>query len=191
MVIDGLMLMLGKNMELLYLVGTIWSILLVTFAMCLDTRRPMSTKLKYKYRVKDDSIFRKIIKFKQKIYTQWDQTDQLKQMKDADILAEKKKSNTSLNLGTLKDTVLGAGAGALVGGVMGGLKKGETLKGGAMKGALLAVTATSIASALGNRKQKKENEFYNSRLEYAQRQALRREKKDWKNNMTNRDGYTY
>lgn len=53
-------------MELLYLVGTIWSILLVTFAMCLATRRPMSTKLKYKYRVKDDSIFRKIIKFKDK-----------------------------------------------------------------------------------------------------------------------------
>lgn len=53
-------------MELLYLVGTIWSILLITFAMCLDTRRPMSTKLKYKYRVKDDSIFRKIIKFKDK-----------------------------------------------------------------------------------------------------------------------------
>ena len=53
-------------MELLYLIGTIWSILLVTFVMCLDTRRPMSTKLKYKYRVKDDSIFRKIIKFKDK-----------------------------------------------------------------------------------------------------------------------------
>lgn len=53
-------------MGLLYLVGSIWSILLVTFALCLDTRRPMSTKLKYKYRVKDDSIFRKIIKFKDK-----------------------------------------------------------------------------------------------------------------------------
>ena len=53
-------------MELLYLVGTIWSILLVTFAMCLDTRRPMSKKLKYKYRVKKDSIFRKIIKFEDK-----------------------------------------------------------------------------------------------------------------------------
>mgnify|MGYP005755680549 FL=1 len=51
-------------MELLYLVGTIWSILLMTFAMCLDTRRPISSKLKYKYKVKDDSIFRKIIKFK-------------------------------------------------------------------------------------------------------------------------------
>lgn len=53
-------------MELLYLVGTIWSILLISFAMCLDTRRPISTKLKYKYKVKDDSIFRKIIKFKDK-----------------------------------------------------------------------------------------------------------------------------
>ncbi len=53
-------------MKLLYLVGTIWSILLISFAMCLDTRRPMSTKLKYKYKVKDDSIFRKIIKFKDK-----------------------------------------------------------------------------------------------------------------------------
>lgn len=53
-------------MELVYLVGTIWSILLITLAMCLDTRRPMSTKLKYKYRVKDDSIFRKIIKFNDK-----------------------------------------------------------------------------------------------------------------------------
>lgn len=51
---------------MLYLVGTIWSLLLLTFAMCFDTRRPMSTKLKYKYRVKDDSIFRKIIKFKDK-----------------------------------------------------------------------------------------------------------------------------
>lgn len=51
-------------MELVYLVGTTGSILLISFAMCLDTRRPISTKLKYKYRVKDNSIFRKIIKFK-------------------------------------------------------------------------------------------------------------------------------
>ena len=36
--------------------------------MCLDTRRPISTKLKFKYRVKDNSIFRKIIKFKDKKY---------------------------------------------------------------------------------------------------------------------------
>lgn len=53
-------------MVLLYLVGTLWLILLITLAMCFDTRSPMSTKLKYKYRVKDDSIFKKIIKFKDK-----------------------------------------------------------------------------------------------------------------------------
>lgn len=58
-------------MELLYLVGTIWSILLITFAMCFDTRRPISTKLKYRYRVKDDSIFRKIIRFKDKEHYPW------------------------------------------------------------------------------------------------------------------------
>ena len=49
---------------LLYLVGTIVALLLLALAMCYDTRRPMSTKLKYRYRVKDASIFRKIIKFK-------------------------------------------------------------------------------------------------------------------------------
>ena len=55
-------------MELICLTGMIWVILLVTFVMCLDTRRPISTKLKFKYRVKDNSIFRKIIKFKDKKY---------------------------------------------------------------------------------------------------------------------------
>ncbi len=54
--------------HILYLVGTIWSLLLLTLAMCFDNRRPMSTKLKYKYRVKDDSIFRKIIKCKDEKY---------------------------------------------------------------------------------------------------------------------------
>ena len=68
-----------------------------------------------------------MIKFKQKIYTQWDQTDQLKQMKDSDILAEKKRSNTSLNMDTLKKTALGAGVGALAGGVIGGIRKSGTL----------------------------------------------------------------
>ena len=132
-----------------------------------------------------------MIKFKQKVYTQWDQTDQLKQMKDSDILAEKKRSNTSLNVDTLKKTALGAGVGAMAGGVLGSLKKGGTFAGGARKGAILAGLGTGLVSAIQNRQQKKENNFYNDRLKYAQKQALRREKKDWKNNMTNRDGYTY
>ena len=41
-----------------------------------------------------------MVKFKQKVYTQWDQTDRLKQMKDSDILSEKKRSNTSMNMQT-------------------------------------------------------------------------------------------
>lgn len=41
-------------------------LLLMAFACQFDTRRPTSTRLKYKYRVKDNSILRKIIKFKDK-----------------------------------------------------------------------------------------------------------------------------
>ena len=49
---------------------TIFSVLtlMLTFAEFLDTRRPMSTNIKYKFRVKDDSVLRKIIKFKDKAY---------------------------------------------------------------------------------------------------------------------------
>ena len=42
--------------------------LMLTFAVHLDTRRPMSTHIKYKFRVKDDSVLRKIIKFKDRKY---------------------------------------------------------------------------------------------------------------------------
>ena len=48
----------------------------------------------------------------------------------------------------------------------------------------------SCGSPEGNKK-RKDRTFYNDRLEYAQRQARRREKKDWKENMTQREGYTY
>ena len=51
-------------MDLFLCVVYIWLILLITLSFCYDHRRPMSTKLIYKCRVKDNSIFRKIIKFK-------------------------------------------------------------------------------------------------------------------------------
>ena len=41
---------------------------MLAIAEHLDTRRPMSSHIKYKFRVKDDSILRKIIKFKDKYY---------------------------------------------------------------------------------------------------------------------------
>ena len=132
-----------------------------------------------------------MIRFRQKTYTKWDETDTLKAMKDSDILAEKKRSNGSINMGIARDAAIGAGVGMTAGAIRGAFKKGMTMKSGAKGGALLVGAGTAAISALRNRDKKKENDFYNSRLEYAQRQALRRERKDWKNNMTNREGYTY
>lgn len=131
-----------------------------------------------------------MIKFKQKEYTKWDETDQLKQMKDSDILAEKKKKNPSRISGALK----GGAGGAILGGTLGaisGMKSGNILS-GLSKGAGIGSGIGALGGAvfIGNKK-RAENEFYNDRLEYAKRHARRREKKDWKQNMTQREGYTY
>ena len=138
-----------------------------------------------------------MIVFKEKQYTRWDDTDALKKMRDSDILAERKKS------GTLGDTATKMGLGAAVGGTVGsviggvaGLKKGgkgfiKGAKGGAIAGSLLAGGAAGTAAAIGNSKKQSDINFYNRRLEYAKRQAGRREKADWKSNMTQREGYTY
>lgn len=53
-------------MTVLYVFITNILLLMMSFACNFDTRRPASERLKYKFRVKDDSIFRKIIKFKDK-----------------------------------------------------------------------------------------------------------------------------
>ena len=138
-----------------------------------------------------------MIVFKTKQYTRWDDTDALKRMRDSDILAEKKKS------GTLGDTAtkmgMGAAVGATLGSVVGGiagLKRGGKgfiagAKGGAVAGSLLAGGAAGTAAAVANSKKQKDINFYNNRLEYAKKQSLRREKADWRQNMTQREGYTY
>lgn len=139
-----------------------------------------------------------MITFVQKQYTKWDQTDQLKQMKDSDILAEKKKSNASMNRKGMANTLLGGAIGTVGGAllgkkVMGGgkfLGKVGAVGGGLLGGAL-GSTIAGAGTYAAQSKKRSENEFYNDRLEYAKRQAVRREKKDWKNNMTNREGYTY
>lgn len=138
---------------------------------------------------------------KRKSFTKWDDTDNLKRMKDSDILAEEKKKQPgygSVMSGSLGGAAVG-GIGAATAGAISGLGK---------KGARIA-TAGSRASKLGKlgavggallmggkalkerNDQAQENNFYNKRLAYAQRQAVRREKKDWKSNMTQRDGYSY
>ena len=139
--------------------------------------------------------------FKRKSFTKYDETDNLKRMKDSDILAEQKKKAPgygSVVSNSLGGAVVGGVAGAAAGGLSGLMKRGARAatagsraakygKYGAVAGALL-----QGGKALKDRNdQAQENNFYNKRLAYAQRQAVRREKKDWKSNMTQRDGYSY
>lgn len=134
---------------------------------------------------------------KRKLFTKYDDTDNLKRMKDSDILAEKPKTAPGFG-----NVAVGALGGAALGGTLGATagafskrkpgqsilnKMGKSGKTGMILGGLVAG-----GMALHNRnKQAKDNEWYNNRLSFAQRQAKRREKKDWKTNMTQRDGYSY
>lgn len=134
---------------------------------------------------------------KRKLYTKYDDTDNLKRMKDSDILAEKPKQAPgygSVAAGALGGAALGGTVG-LVGGALSKAKPNTTWLGRAAKGGKTGAILGGLAVgglALHNRnKQSKENEWYNNRLQYAQRHARRREKKDWKTNMTQRDGYSY
>jgi hypothetical protein len=140
------------------------------------------------------------IYLKRKLYTQWDETDNLKRMKDSDILAEKKKTSPGYG-SVLSSTAGGAIAGATIGATALGIKHGiknksfqgalKGLKRGGKYGALIGGTIMAAGALKRRNKINDENKFYNDRLEYAQRQALRREHADWKANMTQREGYSY
>lgn len=144
------------------------------------------------------------IYLKRKLYTQWDETDNLKRMKDSDILAEKKKTGPGYG-SVLSSTAGGALAGATIGATALGIKHGikgiknKNVIGGALKGvkrggkwgAVIGGTALAVGALKRKHKADKENKFYNNRLEYAQRQALRREHADWSSNMLQREGYSY
>lgn len=140
-----------------------------------------------------------MIIFRPKIFSVYDDTDALKRMKDSDILSEeKRKSLSPVGVGTMAVTggaALGA-TGALGNALLrkkGGYfnNMGARLKAGGKKGAIIGAAAGLGAGLIMRGNQNKKNEFYNNRLEYAQRQAARREKKDWKNNMVNREEYSY
>jgi len=127
---------------------------------------------------------------KRKTFTKYDETDNLKRMKDSDILAEEKKKSPGYR-GVLRDAALGTAAGAALGGTLGALSKKGTVGGGAKAGAIIGGLAMTAAGLKKKHASDEENEFYNRRLEYAKRHARRRERIDWKTNMTQRDGYSY
>lgn len=90
---------------------------------------------------------------------------------------------------TREKTAIGAGLGAAAGMGLSLLTK-RNLTQGAKLGAALGGTAGVISGVASGRKQNKENQFFNDRLEYAQNKALKREKADWKNSINNREGYS-
>lgn len=139
------------------------------------------------------------MRIKRKLYTVYDDTDNLKRMKDADILAEKPRSS-SVNTGAVVGMT---GAGAALGGTLGSVGAAFTknkvagssftskVGRGGKTGLLIGGLAAGGLAAHKFKKQSDENKFYNNRLQYAQKQARRREKSDWKSNMTQREGYSY
>ena len=135
-------------------------------------------------------------------------TDRLKQMRDSDILAEQEKEKVSTTdavggLSAGKAAIGGAVAGGLISGIGRYMKGGKGFFNGrgAVKGALigggLALAHNAIKGITSGKKAREAEEynedvdFYNKRLREAKKQARRREAADWKNNMTNREGYTY
>ena len=140
-------------------------------------------------------------KLKRKVFTRYDETDALKRMKDSDILAEQKKSSPSL-MGPATQAVSGAATGAGVGALALGAKGlgnagsrwSSALKGvkkGGIAGAIIGGTIAGSMALSKRNKEANDTDFYNKRLDYAQRQARRREKADWNSNMTQREGYSY
>lgn len=145
-----------------------------------------------------------------KSFTKYDDTDNLKRMKDSDILAEKEKEVPGYSSSVLPKAVAGAaigatalgaanslrrglgkGYGSLRGGQTGWAAAGKGLKHGAIGGALIGATLLGASAAKKRSQERKDAEFYNDRLRYAQTQAKRREKVDWKQNMTQREGYSF
>lgn len=125
-----------------------------------------------------------MITFREKSYSRYDETDALKQMKDSDILAEKKKTTGSPEMSSaVKPAVGGAAVGALLG--------GNGFKARSKGAAIGAVVGAGLGLLNNYSKNKADNQFYNKRLNQAQRYARRREKIDWNQNMRNRTGYTY
>ena len=148
---------------------------------------------------------------KRRVFSKYDDTDALKRMKDSDILAEKPKGPETKGSHIAAATGAGIIGGAAIGGLgkaafgkraalqsTGFRKAGEAMRNtagrfgrGAKAGAIIGGSIMAIGALSKRSKEKANNEFYNDRLRYAQRQAVRREKADWKTNMTQREGYSY
>lgn len=153
--------------------------------------------------------FQEGYEYAQREFTKYDETDSLKRAKDSDILAEDEKKKPGVGkvvsagvAGGITGAAAGAGA-HVTSKIVRKHGKGEAkkiahkiAKNGGKKNVLIGagVGALALGAGAANKRSKEVEEVnhYNKRLRYAKRQALRREGKDWRNNMTNgREEYSY
>ena len=147
------------------------------------------------FSVKDRNLNVKVFAEYEKGVTKYDRSDNFKRMNDADILAEKKRSNARSYINSAKagglGAVIGSGLGAGLGLAVGRKGNyGRTVKKLAGAGAALGALASGGGKLAATHKEREENRFVNRRLKYAQTQAKRREGRDWVSN-NHREGYSY
>lgn len=130
-----------------------------------------------------------MIKFVERSYSKYDDTDALKAMKDSSILNSEEKGKMT--------TEKAVGIGAVAGGLLGATgakasKAGKLAKvAGGTKGALIGAGVGLGAMALKKAgEKKKENNFYNKRLKEAKKVAARRERTDWNQAIHGRESYS-
>lgn len=126
--------------------------------------------------------------------TEYDRYNSLRNMNDADILAEDKRKNPYSFGKAVSTAAMGTAVGATVGGGINLFRRGKSALGGAKVGAVLGGLG-STAYAMAKRSQgRNQVEEYNNRLDNAKRQAQRRERLDWYRNQANKNTnneYTY
>jgi hypothetical protein len=111
-----------------------------------DKKTGLRTKFtRKKTKVDEPGFHSESVAVSEKSFTKYDQTDQLKGMTDADILAEQKRPTSSMNLGK---SAVGAGAGAIAGGLIG--KK----LGAGGTGAAIGAAAGGLAGMDGQTREK-------------------------------------
>lgn len=112
-----------------------------------DKKTGLRTKFtKKKTNIDEPGFHSESVAVSEKSFTKYDQTDQLKGMTDADILAEQKRKTSSLNLGK---SVLGSGVGAIAGGIA-----GKKLGFGGGTGALAGAALGGMAGMDGQTREK-------------------------------------
>jgi len=123
--------------------------------------------------------------------TDYDRYNTLRNMTDADVLAEEKRKNPYSLGKAAGTTALGATAGATIGAATNLFRPGKSVGRGAKVGGLIGGLGSAAYAMVKRSNGNNKVEEYNSRLDDAKRTAMRRERLDWYRNQKGRTDYTY